>query len=202
MFYRQLYKLGAALAVFVLATGWPAPPILAQHVDSETAVRPCHLSEASAAKKNAKPNKKNLHRGVVTPGEGCIEVRVSALEAQEYLQRFLREQPWQVGEAEISESSWSFSITLSDKELLNFANPDTATKDIGWVGGRALVLITTFDLYDGFGRTTVTAKFAGFGESDDPLAVKRSSWPLRSNGRLESMFVKALQDRYQSIHKN
>jgi hypothetical protein len=202
MFYRRLYKRGAALAVFVFATGWPAPPILAQQPDSETAVRPCHLSEASGAKKNAKPNKKNLNRDVMTPGEGCIEVRVSPLEAQEHLQRFLREQPWQVGEAEISESSWSFSITLSDKELLNYANPDTASKDITWAGGKALVLVTTLDLGDGFARTTVTAKFKGFGESDDQLAVKRASWPWRSNGRLESMFVRALRDRYQSSHKN
>jgi hypothetical protein len=202
MFYRRLYRRRVALAVFVLAAGWLAPPILAQQADSETAVRPCGLSAASAAKENAKPNKKNLRRDERTPGEGCIEVRVPPLEAQEHLQRFLREQPWQVGETEISESSWSFSITLSDKELLNFANPDTASKDISWVGGKALVLVTTSDLGDGFGRTTVTAKFSGFGEPDDPLAVKRSSWPWRSNGRLESMFVKALRDRYQSIHKN
>ena len=200
MFYRRLYKRGAVLAVFVFASGWPAPPVLAQQPDSETAVRPCHLAEASGAKKNAKPNKKNLNRDVMTPGEGCIEVRVSPLEAQEHLQRFLREQPWQVGETEISESSWSFSITLSDKELLNFANRDAASKDISWVGGKALVLVSTLDLGDGFGRTTVTAKFEGFGESNDPLTVKRASWPLRSNGRLESMFVEALRDRYQSSH--
>jgi hypothetical protein len=200
MFYKWRYKRVAVSAVFGLAAGWLAPPIPARQTDSGTAVRPCHSSEASAAKKNAKPSKGKLNRDVMTPGEACIEVRASLLEAQEHLQRFLREQPWHVGEAEISESSWSFSITLSDKELLNFANRDAASKDISWVGGKALVLVSTLDLGDGFGRTTVTAKFEGFGESNDPLTVKRASWPLRSNGRLESMFVEALRDRYQSSH--
>ena len=184
-----------ALSLLLLCGGVLASVSAQQTSGSATGVRPCKLQpqETAAGKKPEKHKKGKSAAQQGNAGEACLEVAGSPLEAQERLQAFVREQSWQIGDAEISESSWSFSIDLSDKELVGYTNPDYASQRVTWGRGKAVVLVKTAELGDGFARTTVTTKFEGWGDSDDALAMKRASWTLTSNGRLELELIGALQ---------
>ena len=60
------------------------------------------------------------------------------------------------------------------------------------------MLVTTLDLSDGYTRTTVSAQYKGFGESEDTFATKRAFWTLPSNGKLEARLTEALKIRFRT----
>jgi hypothetical protein len=184
------------LAVFVLIL-----PVSARQTPlNDLTVRPCKIAdqEAAAGKNPTKQKKRNPEQAEANSGNACLEVHSSTLDVQEHLQSFVREQRWRIGDEQISESLWSFSLELSKEELLGYTKTDSATERVSLRGGKAVVLVKTADLSDGYTRTTVSARFEGFGESDDTFAMKRASWKLTSNGRLESTLIGTLQTHFRA----
>jgi hypothetical protein len=167
--------------------------------DRKWGVRPCKVidSEAAAGKKSTKQQKRNAGQGATSSGTGCLEVRSSTLAVQENLQAFVRGQKWRAGDEEIGESFLSFSVALSKGELLGYTTLDSTTERVQWRSGKAVVLVRTSELSDGYTRTIVRAHFEGFGDSDDSFAMKRASWTLSSNGRLEATLIEALQAHFR-----
>jgi hypothetical protein len=91
----------------------------------------------------------------------------------------------------------SFSVALGKEELLGYTTLDSTTKRVEWRSGKAVVLVRSTDLNGGYTRTIVTAHFEGFGVAEDSFAMKRESWTLSSNGRLEAMLTDALQSHFR-----
>lgn len=178
------------------------PTSAQQSTRSEATVRPCKVTgqEADAEKKPAKRKKKNAVQAETNSGNACLEVHSTSLDVQEHLQSFARDQKWRVGNEAVGESFWSFSMTLKQEDLLGYTKADSATERVQWRSGRAVVLVKTTELGDGYTRTTVSTRFEGFGESDDKFAMKRASWTLSSNGRLESTLIGALQTHFRADH--
>lgn len=187
------------LAVFVLI-----PPVSAQQSPArDLGVRPCKVPgwEAPGEEKPGKRKNKKAEQAETNPGKACLEVHASSLEVQEHLQAFVREQRWGVGDEDISEDVWSFSMQLSKQQLLSYTKLDATTERVNWRNGKASVFIQTTELNDGYTRTVVRAYFDGFGESkDDIYAMKRDSWKLPSNGSLEATLVGALHAHFHADH--
>jgi hypothetical protein len=190
---RILLPVGAQL--LLLSVLW-AMPLSAQRTPvSDQLVRPCKADQR-ASRKPAKPK---WHAEAVTDsGSACLEVRSTSLGVQEYLQSFLRQQRWRVSDEDAQESLWSFRVHLTAEELLGYAKPDSTTQRMSWTSGRAVVLVKTADLGDGYTRTIVSAHFEGYGEPDDALATRRTSWALGSNGKLETALINGLRERLRS----
>jgi len=171
----------------------PAPAI---------AVRPCApgSQDAGGGQKPAKTKKKRAGQAETDAGSACLEVHSSSLDVQERVQAFVREQKWHVGEEQIGEAFLSFSMALTKDDLLGYAKPDAGAEKVQWRSGKVVVLVKTADLNDGYARTIVSAHFEGFGESDDAFAVQRSSWTLKSNGKLEAIVINGLQAHYRAAH--
>jgi hypothetical protein len=158
---------------------------------SGTSVRACK----GVVDKNAKKKKKGAQTERAAGG-ACLEIHAPALEVQERLQALVRELRWRVGDEEISESLWTFSIGLTAEELLGYAKPDSTMERMEWRSGKALVLVRTTELGDGYTRTVVSTHFEGYGELNDALATQRTSWVLGSNGKLEAGLISGLQARF------
>jgi len=174
-------------------------PVAAQRSPGRDAgTRPCKGfgADATAGKKSTKQNKKNAGQAETSSGAACLEVHSSTLDVQEHLQAFVREQHWRVGSEETSESLWNFNRELSAEELLNYARPDATQQRVHWKAGKAVILVRTTDVGDGYTRTVVSAQFEGYGESEDKFATQRESWTLSSRGRLEATLIGALQKNY------
>jgi hypothetical protein len=171
-------------ACLVGAPVWPQ-----QGSDGRSNVRAC---KSLAEKKTNGKNRKG-QQGDGNAGRACLEIHSTALEVQERLQAFVREQRWRVGEEAISESLWSFKMELTAEELLRYAKPDSATERMQWSSGKAAVLVETAELSDGYTRAIISAHFAGYGEPEDALATKRTSWTLGSNGKLEAALLSGLR---------
>jgi hypothetical protein len=189
----------AALLFFIFMR--ESPLFAQQSSNSGAIVRPCKPTEeeAKAQKKPLKRSKK-ARQAAEDPASACLELHASSLDVQEFLQAFVRKQNWRVGDEEIGESFWSFSMALNDEALLGYANGDSLTERVQWRGGKGVVLVKAAELSDGFTRATVSARFKGFGESEDAFAVKRASWPLASNGKLEAFLVAALETHFHPKH--
>lgn len=172
-----------------------------QSADAPAGVRACNAQETDAGGGKKPVNrKKGKGQTETNMGEACVEVHSASLDVQEQLQAFVRKQKWRAGEEEIGESFWSFSMALSKEELLDYATPDPANERVEWRSGKAVVLVKTADLRDGYARTIVTAHFEGFGEPQDTFAMKRESWTLRSNGKLEATLTSALEAHNRAHH--
>jgi len=170
------------------------PPAFAQTpVANGLSVRPCKVGEgAPAAKKPAKPKRHPEPRTDLA--NACLEVRSTSLGVQEHLQSYVRRQRWHVGDEDVTESLWNFSLELTPEDLLNYAKLDSTTQRIDWKSGKASVRVTTAEIGDGYTRTTVSASFEGFGNPEDKFALQRVSWKLASSGRLEAALISALQE--------
>lgn len=164
--------------------------------------RPCKLlAEEQTGARKLPPTKKNrARRGEDTSPDKCIELHASALEAQEYLQKFVRERHWTILDELVSEDVWNFSVELTKPELSNYTKPEPDHALMNWRGGRASVRVSAKDLPDGYTRVEVSARFEGFGESEDQFATKRVSWPLKSSGTIESLLVSAVQSHANATH--
>jgi hypothetical protein len=187
------------IVLLVLAFG----PLMTWAQDNskrEANVRPCTMRESGGLTTKKPVKRKAKSSGSANPGEACLEVRSSSLSLQEELQSFVREQKWRVGDEDIGESFWSFSVVLSKEELLDYAKPDSTSERVQWSGGKAIVSVRTTELNDGYTRATVSGHFEGFGEPGDTLAIQRASWTLISNGKLEAKLTHALQAHFGSPH--
>jgi hypothetical protein len=200
---RQVIRKGASLwgragvvALLLAACGVAAPVRGLQDADRGLKVRACTSLEQDKTAERKAAQRKKKGRGEGGAGTACLEIHSPALEVQERMQAFVREQRWRVGEEEISESLWSFRMELTAEELLGYAKPDAAPERMEWGSGKAAVLVQTAELSDGYTRTIVSAHFAGYGEPKDALATKRTSWTMDSNGKLEAALINGLRERF------
>jgi hypothetical protein len=161
------------------------------------AIRSCgRLDEETAAAKLPKRKKNNSRLEQPSYIPSCLEVNALPLVVQERLQQFVRQENWAIFDEEINEVLWNFSLPLTKDDLLAYANPPAGTDRVSWERGRAVVLVRTVSLNDGYSRTTVAAQFRGFGESDDTFAMQRSFWEWSSNGKLEARLTGELRTRF------
>jgi len=190
------------LPAFEMRAAAQAP---AEKTPEETAiVRPCPAAPASST-----PAPKDKNKGKSTPGSAagatpggapaCLEAKATSLEIQEFLQTYVREQKWNIGEGRSSDSGWTFFRILEKEELLQFAKEPPAGR-VSWTGGKALVQVRTTDLHGGFTRVQISARFQGHGENADHFAPPQDTWELNSNGTLESAIISALEAHFQSLH--
>ena len=161
--------------------------------------RPC-----KAVTPDAKPvkNPKNPAKGAADIPEetapACLEVKWSGLEVQEFLQSFVREQAWTVGQQHSGEDLWTFVRLLDGEELLRMAKTEIAGGRITWTEGKGFVAVRTSDAKEGFTRVQISARYQGHGETKDSFAGPTSLWPLLSNGTLESSMIAALESHIVS----
>jgi hypothetical protein len=120
-----------------------------------------------------------------------LEVRLSALDTLEYLQKFIREQQRFTKDEQASEETWTFTISLDKEKPARYTKP-FADPRMHWRGGKDLVQIGAMEQSDGYTHVVVSARFDGFGESEDILAARRDAWPMESNGILESELISAI----------
>jgi hypothetical protein len=164
--------------------------------------RPCKMLPV-ASKSSKETNKKSRGRlddaGANTTS-ACLEVHFSALETQEYLQAYGRDQKWRMSGEHVAEDAWTFSRNLERAELLQYTKSDANTGRVNWTGGKAFLQVRTVELEGGFTRVQVIARFQGYGQSADRFAPPKESWPLDSNGSLESQLVSALESHLKAIH--
>ena len=152
-----------------------------------------NTSGPEAKKKRPKNSPRELQ-----DAPGCIELSASALEIQEYLQSFSRNQHWTVVQEHVTEDSWIFSLALSKDELVGFTKAGSNSEKVQWRSGVTLVQISSAALADGFTRTIVRARFRGYGEAEDKFAAQREYWELESNGTFEASLVSALMARFKA----
>ena len=170
-----------------------------QQVNSATAVsRECTTSQGEMhGKRPPKPSKRKSPPQIeLVPV--CSEVKDSALAAQEYLQKYVREQRWSLSDEQVSEDMWTFSLDLSKDELLRYAklSPDAR---IDWSGAKALINVRTTSLDDGYARVIVTLRLDAYGEPEDKFVPRPKSWPVPSSGTLEATLLSALRAHLEAV---
>lgn len=160
-----------------------------------TAARPCRIvPDTSKPSKETKKNGKKRLRDV----DGCLEVRSTTLEVQEYLQAYGREQRWNLGDEHVAEDAWTFSRKLERDELLRYVQKDANAERVNWTSGVAFVQVRTAELEEGFVRVQIAAHFQGYGQSLDRFAPQKEFWPLISNGSVEKQLISALELHFKS----
>ena len=152
-----------------------------------------NTSAPEAKKKRPKNSPKESH-----DAPACIELSASALDIQEYLQSFSRNQHWTIVEEHVTEDSWIFSLAMSKDELVGSTKAGSDSEKVQWRSGSALVQISSVTLADGFTRTIVRARFRGYGEAADKFAPQPGYWELESNGTFEASIVSTLKARFKA----
>jgi hypothetical protein len=200
------FRSGIAIALLLLAIGLPAtplaktPPSLVQRDSSvDTVTRHCkNIAIASKLSKGIKKNgKKNLGETGAGTAEACLEVRFTALEIQEYLQAYGREQKWNLIDEHVAEDAWTFTRMLGKDELLRFTKKEATTDGVVWTSGMAFLQVKTTDLADGFVHVEISALFRGYGQNPDRFAPPKESWPLHSNATLENHIISVLETHFK-----
>ena len=160
-----------------------------------TAARACKIAPGTS-----KPSKEAKRNGKKKVGDvdGCLEVRSTTLEVQEYLQAYGREQKWNLSDEHVAEDAWTFSRKLERDELLRYAQKDANTERVNWTSGVAFVQVRTAELEEGFVRVQVSARFQGYGQSLDRFAPQKEFWPLISNGSFERKLIPALEVHFKN----
>jgi hypothetical protein len=169
---------------------------------SALVVRPC-----AARKESSKSARKDKTKGKGTAGSeeaaiACLEAKDSALNIQEFFQSYLRAQAWRFGEERIVADGWIFARYLDKDELLQFAKEGPFAGNVTWTEGKAIVLLVTRKLDDGFTHVEISARMQGFGQNVDRFAPPRDSWNLDSSGVLEKNLIAALEDHCKSLHSS
>lgn len=174
---------------------------VSQVPSGEHLTRPCEAiaPERTEPRKAREGKKKGGTKESLPPAPKCVEAQMSALDVQEYFQKFVRLQQWSVKEHQASEETWTFTVLLDKEKLATYAKLFVAPR-IHFRGGKGLVLVRTTEKNDGYTQVFINATFNGFGESDDMLATRRDVWPLQSNGNLESELIHAIELHAQSLH--
>jgi hypothetical protein len=192
----------SSLAVFVFLFSYPFEGHGGGQVpaDRSTIVRPCPAPSTSS-KPARRGNRKR--KGVVDSKEvppACLEAKASALDIQEFLQSFIREQRWSIRREGVSEDAWTFFRSLEKDELLRFVDVGPFAGHVNWTEGKAFVKVNTGEAQGGFTRVLITAKFTGYGQNMDRFAPPQELWKPASNGTLEKSLVSALETHFQSMH--
>lgn len=164
---------------------------------AKTTIRSCpdswndtsHGKKASSGKKKSAPRRSGA----------CIELAVSPLDVQEHLQSYSRHENWGITDDQLTQDSWTFSLELTKEELLRDTVAESNPKRVQWTSGSVRVLITTFQLPDGFARTTVRAMFRGYGKADDQFAPQKEFWDLESSNAFEAGIVSELRRRFANL---
>jgi hypothetical protein len=166
----------------------------------DSLARPCNNTPIGpkASKGTKKKGKKDLGDAGADSAGACVEVRSRALEIQEYLQAYGREQKWNLSDEHVAEDAWTFTRKLDREEFLRYTKNNANTDRINWTSGEAFVQVKTLDLDEGFIRVQVSARFRGYGQNLDQFAPPKESWPLSSNRTLENQLVSALEAHYKS----
>jgi hypothetical protein len=128
----------------------------------------------------------------------CLEVRSTALEIQEYLQTYAREEKWNLSGEHVAEDAWTFSRKLEKEELLRYTKNDARTDRVNWTSGVAFIQVNTIELNDGFVRVQVSVRFQGYGQSLDRFAPPKEFWPLKSNATFENQLISVLEKHFKS----
>ncbi len=167
--------------------------------NSEVLVRPCSVRPTSS-----KPSRKNKTKGKTVAnaselGPTCLEVKDSPLNIQEFFQSYVRVQAWRFADEKIVADGWIFGRALDKDELLQFAKEGIFAGRVSWSEGKAVVLVSTRELDDGYTRVEISARLQGFGQSLDRFAPARDSWDLASTGLLEKTLIEALEDHCKSL---
>ena len=196
---RSLTTILSISAYFILSVFAAGSPAMAQQTNTVGPVTRACKNMTDWPTKPEKGTKKNKKRaGAADPAASqCLELRMAALEVQEFLQKYVREKQWNIADEETSEDTWTLTVILSKEELVADTKPLPRAR-VQWRGGKALVRVQTAELGDGYSQVIVSARFDGYGESEDQFAMKRESWALESSGALESSFVAALKARFES----
>jgi hypothetical protein len=162
-------------------------------------VRPCPDSWNDSGPNARKSRPKNSKREVRPEAGACVELAVSALEIQEYLQSHARDEQWKITGDQMTEDSWTFSLDLSREDLLRDTTEDAKKKRVDWDAGTVRVYVNSARLPDGYTRTIIRANFRGYGRNEDQFAMKREYWELESNNNFENSLVSALRTHFGAV---
>ena len=167
-------------------------------------VRPCKIATATAKsrKETSRNKQKNIQDTPEAAANACLEVHTTSLDIQEYLQAYAREQKWNIADERVSEDTWTFVRNLESRDLLSATKSDPSNSRVTWTSGKALVKVQTEELEGGFTRVYISAGFVGYGQNADQFAPPRQSWPLDSNGALESQLISALETHFRSLRSD
>jgi hypothetical protein len=167
----------------------------------EGITRPCTNIPTSSkpAKGENKKGKKQLEGAGANAALTCLEIHSTALEVQEYLQAYGREQKWNLIDEHVAADAWTFSRKLEKEELLRYSKNDASTDHVSWTSGVAFVEIKTMELAEGFVRVQIAARFQGYGQNADRFAPPKEFWPLISNGTLENHLISVLEAHFKNL---
>jgi hypothetical protein len=206
-FYGSKTWIGASIVLLILAIApfsvsrakttkgfAPASPT------GDSLTRPCLNADSGAkpSKEKKKTGKKNLGDTNGETSRNCLEVHSTALEIQEFLQAYGRQEKWHLIEEQVGEDAWTFTRKLEKDELLQFTKRDANSDAVNWTSGVAFVQVRTAELAAGFVRVQVSARFRGFGQGQDRFAPPKESWPLSSNGGLENHLISVLEAHFKN----
>jgi hypothetical protein len=166
----------------------------------EVVVRPC--KSGSVGSKRAKGANNRSQKPGDESGDTtsvCIEVHSTAIEVQEYLQAYGRQEKWNLIDEHVAEDAWTFSRKLEKEELLRYSKNDASTDHVSWTSGVAFVEIKTMELAEGFVRVQIAARFQGYGQNADRFAPPKEFWPLISNGTLENHLISVLEAHFKNL---
>jgi hypothetical protein len=166
----------------------------------DSLARPCKNTGTGSkpSKATRKTGKQNSGDVNAAASRSCLEVHSTALEIQEFLQAYGREEKWNLIEEQVSEDMWTFARKLEKDELLQFTNRDANSEGVNWTSGLVFVQLRTAELAAGFVRVQVSARFRGYGQNPDRFAQQKESWPLSSNGGLENHLISVLEAHFKS----
>lgn len=205
-FHRRSFLLVVILPIaLLLVPGLITLPDFPKHSPpAGVEVRPCKIAAATATsrKETSRNKQKNVQDAPEAATNACLEVHSTSLDIQEYLQAYAREQKWKIADERVSEDTWTFVRNLESKDLLSATKSNPSNSRITWTSGKALVKLWTEELEGGFTRVSISAGFVGYGQNADQFAPQRQSWPLDSNGTLESQLISALETHFRSLHQN
>ena len=163
-------------------------------------VRSCIPGSDELPGKNKSSNSRNKeHSEISTTKPACIEIHQPALLVQEFSQKIVRDLQWRVVDEQATEDFWNFSIAISADELVAYTKPSKELR-ISWTAGKASVNVQTVELFGGYTRVLISAKFGGYGVQEDSFAPKRESWLLPSNGALEAKLAGAVSEHFKAVH--
>jgi hypothetical protein len=162
--------------------------------------RPCKNTAIGSkpSKGSTKNGKKALGDAGTDPAAACLEVRSTALDVQEFLQAYGREQKWNLIDEQVGEDAWTFSRKLEKDELLRFTKKEANSSGVDWTSGVSFVQVRTAQLEDGFVRVQVSARFKGYGQNPDQFAPPKESWTLSSNTSFENLLISVLQTHFKN----
>jgi hypothetical protein len=171
----------------------------ASNSQSPTHTRPCSSNTSLPSdSKAAQESHSNESAEAPAAPPACLEVKGAPIDLQQFLQAFIRDQKWRVGQERASVDGLSFVRYLEPDELARYAHTEILVGRIVWTEGTVAVQVTTSAATDGFTRVQVNAKLQGKGSAGERFARPTNLWPLVSKGTLEGSMIAALENHFRS----